>query len=53
MSEKYKSICIKSTTYNELVKEGNLQDTFDTVITRLIETSKNSTDTKVNGATNG
>lgn len=37
--QRYKNIRITGTTYDELSKLGNLQDSFDTVIHRLIHSS--------------
>ena len=39
MSTKYKNIRISDATYNKLAKLGDLQDTFDTVIAKLIPNS--------------
>lgn len=38
----YKTIKINSETYKELTKLGDLADTFDTVISKLIQESRNS-----------
>ena len=43
MSIKYKNICIKAGTYAQLLKEGTFGDTFDSIITKLINTSRTST----------
>ena len=40
MSEKYKSIQIRVDTYEELAKKGNLTDSFDSVISRLLKKSR-------------
>lgn len=38
--EKYKNICIRTQTYNQLLKQGTLEDTFDSVISKLLLISK-------------
>lgn len=37
MSTNYKCIRVSKDTYSRLTKLGSLQDTFDTVIARLVE----------------
>lgn len=49
MENIYKSIRIKSDTYEDLKKLGSLQDTYDTVISDLIhEKMKKTQDVQIN-----